>query len=59
MASKSTPSQMVEWMCTCCGQRTTRFKSNGRPLPGKCSRRSNGGPHRWVKNREYERTFGG
>lgn len=42
----------VEWMCRYCGRRITNFKSNGRPLPGRCPRRPNGGPHAWVKNRE-------
>lgn len=43
----------VEYMCRYCGTRTTRFKSNGRPLPGTCRRRGPNQPHSWVKNREF------
>lgn len=42
----------VEYMCTYCGRKEVKLKTNGRPMPGKCSRRSGNMPHRWVKNRE-------
>lgn len=42
----------IEWMCTHCGRKTTRTKAIGRPDPGHCPRKKNGGPHTWVKNRE-------
>lgn len=43
----------VEYMCRYCGRRITTFKSNGRPMPGTCTRRGNNSPHSWVKNREW------
>jgi len=43
----------IEFMCSMCGQKQVRNTSQGRPLPGKCPRaRTEGRPHRWVKNRE-------
>ncbi len=41
----------IEYMCTHCGKKETRSENTGRPNPGKCPRKSNGGPHVWVKNR--------
>ncbi len=43
----------VEYMCSYCGRKTTKAKNQGRPLPGRCPRKKNGGPHSWRKNREY------
>lgn len=48
-----TKTPKVEWMCRYCGQRSLRFKSNGRPFPGHCPRRKSDLPHSWVKNREF------
>lgn len=42
----------IEYMCTICGKKEKRLKTAGRPQPGKCRKRSNNMPHRWVKNRE-------
>lgn len=41
----------IEWMCTQCGKKETKGINNGRPLPGKCTRK-NGKPHSWVQNRK-------
>lgn len=41
----------IEWMCTKCGQKTIKTETGGRPMPGRCPRSTNGGPHHWVKNR--------
>ena len=41
----------IEYMCIYCGKKTMRNESAGRPMPGKCPRKSNGGPHIWRKNR--------
>ena len=35
------------WMCTKCGKKQST--QSPRPLPGKCPKKSNGGPHTWVK----------
>lgn len=40
-----------EYMCTYCGKKVTRGATFGRPSPGKCPGKSNGGPHSWVVNR--------
>ena len=40
----------VKWVCTTCGQRQQRFKSQGRPAPGRCPRKKNGGGHSWVRD---------
>lgn len=45
-------SPRVEYMCRYCGQKRVNFKSNGRPLPGQCPRRTNKQPHSWNKNRD-------
>lgn len=42
----------VVYMCTYCGNRTTRNIKMGHPQPGRCSRK-NGGPHHWIKDRTY------
>ena len=41
----------IEWMCTNCGRKETRSETMGRPMSGVCPRKTNKGPHRWVKNR--------
>lgn len=41
----------IEYMCSYCGKRSTKSEGFGRPEPGKCPRKSNGGPHSWRKNR--------
>ena len=38
------------WICTCCGKKTARSASAGRPDPGRCPRKSGDKPHSWVKN---------
>ena len=43
----------IEYMCRNCGRKTIKKKRDGRPMPGKCPRKANGGPHSWVKNREW------
>lgn len=40
-----------EWMCTHCGKKVLRGENMGRPNPDKCPRKTNGGPHVWVKNK--------
>ncbi|WP_172794607.1 hypothetical protein [Acetivibrio ethanolgignens] len=42
----------IEYMCTYCGRRSCKKEGAGRPLPGKCPRRSGDQPHRWVVNRK-------
>ena len=44
------PNPQVRWICTSCGLRVNRLKSQGRPSPGKCPRKKNGAPHSWVKD---------
>ncbi|MBP5447189.1 MAG: hypothetical protein J6X95_03695 [Treponema sp.] len=41
---------LVKWVCTTCGQRQQRAKNAGRPNPGKCPRKKNGGGHSWVRD---------
>lgn len=43
----------IEYMCRYCGTKTSKGKDRGRPMPGKCSKRSGDMPHSWVKNREW------
>lgn len=42
---------LIEWMCSYCGDRKIKPKTGGRPTPGKCPRKKNGGPHTWRMNR--------
>lgn len=49
----ATTRKMVEWMCTYCGTKVHRSNLIGRPMPGKCPKRTGNKPHVWVKNREY------
>ncbi len=41
----------IQYMCTHCGMKVIRAESAGRPMPGRCPRRTNGRPHVWVKNK--------
>lgn len=41
----------IEYMCTHCGRKVIRSELQGRPLPGKCPRKTGDKPHSWVKNR--------
>ncbi|MGY3666247.1 MAG: hypothetical protein ACXAHE_21035 [Roseburia sp. 1XD42-69] len=43
----------IEWMCTVCGKKEPRPKTQGRPAPGKCSRKTGNKPHSWTKNKEF------
>lgn len=43
----------VEYMCTYCGHRQVKRVGFGRPMPGKCPRRTGNQPHRWVINRKF------
>lgn len=43
----------VEYMCTYCGTKQTKYITMGRPMPGRCPRRSGNMPHRWVINRKF------
>lgn len=45
--------KMIEYMCTYCGRRVTKSKSNGRPDPGKCPRKTGDRPHSWTINRRF------
>ena len=37
--------RFVQYMCRYCGAKETKSISFGRPMPGKCPRKKNGGPH--------------
>ena len=41
----------IEYMCAYCGQKRLKGITSGRPDPGKCPRRQNNLPHRWIKNK--------
>ena len=45
--------RFVQYMCRYCGAKETKPISFGRPMPGKCPRKQNGGPHSWVVNKRY------
>jgi ribosomal protein L40E len=45
--------RFVQYMCRYCGAKETKSISFGRPMPGKCPRKKNGGPHSWVVNKRY------
>lgn len=50
----------IEYMCSQCGKKVTRFVSEGRPQPGKCPRKQGDKPHTWVVNRKLDNyIFGG
>lgn len=45
----------IRWVCTYCGQRVTRFETQGRPQPGICYKKGKTKdgrpkPHTWVKD---------
>ena len=44
----------IEYMCRVCGKKEMRFTSLGKPQPGKCPKKPNGGPHSWTVNRKLE-----
>ncbi len=43
----------IEYMCTACGKKETKSATTGRPMPGKCPRKTGDRPHSWVINRKY------
>ncbi len=43
----------VEYQCTWCGKRVTRAEGAGKPLPGKCPRKTGDKPHTWIVNRKF------
>lgn len=43
----------IEYMCRYCGAKKARSKNDGKPLPGRCSRKKGDQPHTWVINRKY------
>lgn len=43
----------IEYMCSYCGKRESKGIAFGRPMPGKCPRKANGGPHSWRINRKF------
>ena len=48
----------IEYMCSYCGQKTTRSAPSGKPAPGNCSRKPKNRdgsmkPHSWKINRKY------
>ena len=43
----------IEWMCTVCGKKEPRPKTQGRPAPGKKKRKTGNKPHSWTKNKEF------
>lgn len=44
----------IEYMCTTCGRKEVKSITFGRPAPGTCPRKSNGGPHSWVINKKLK-----
>ena len=50
MSQKTTK---IEYMCSFCGAKKQLPNSMGRPLPGKCPRKSGDKPHTWVINRKF------
>lgn len=52
MTAKEGP-KYIEYMCSYCGKKSTRPPLAGRPAPGTCPRKANGGPHSWRINRKY------
>ena len=53
MAVSSKRITTAEYMCAYCGSRQNRQISIGKPQPGRCPKRTNGQPHRWILNRKY------
>ena len=44
----------IQYMCSYCGKKETRLVSLGRPLPGKCPRKTGNKPHSWVINKKLD-----
>lgn len=44
----------IEYMCSRCGARVTKGKTEGKPDPGRCPRNNNN-HHSWVINRRFYR----
>ena len=42
----------IEWMCVYCGKKQILTNLQGRPMPGKCPRKTDNKPHSWRRNRE-------
>ena len=56
MNSNSNQLVVIEYMCTWCGRTEKKNVKMGRPMPGKCPKRSIPGkdrPHVWVVNRRF------
>lgn len=49
------PTKRIEYMCRYCGAKVIRYATQGKPLPGKCPRKSGDKPHSWTVNRRLER----
>lgn len=45
--------KMVEYMCSYCGRKEPRKADSGKPLPGKCPRKTGDKPHTWKVNRKF------
>ena len=43
----------IEYICTYCGKKTVRAGNQGRPVPGKCPRKTGDKPHTWVVNKKH------
>ena len=41
----------IEYICTTCGRKEIRTEISGRPMPGKCPRKTGDRPHSWRRNR--------
>ena len=42
----------IEYICSVCGKRETKGVDYGRPMPGKCPRKTGDKPHSWRVNRK-------
>ncbi len=45
----------IEYVCSYCGRIEAKGKKYGRPSPGVCPRKVNGGSHTWKINRVIDR----
>ncbi len=50
-SAHTSESRYIEYMCRYCGKKSKKAKPQGRPDPGACPKRPNGGPHSWIVNR--------
>lgn len=41
----------IEYICTMCGCKEVRAERYGRPMPGRCPRKTGDKPHSWRRNR--------